>query len=170
MRSAFLSFALIICSLNLFSQQKNQLIFDQMANQTILYGQGTPDIFSNEPFSLWYAEEYTQYKVTEGSIQAIKPLLTGVTFRVVIGTWCKDSKREVPRFMKIINMLEFPLDKLEIIGVDRKKLCPEAGVVQGSVNFVPTFFISRNGKEIGQIIEQPQKTLEEDLLRILSQN
>ena len=146
---------LCISALNLSAQQTNKIIFDQMANQNILYGYGTVDVFQNEQFSQWYSSEYEQYNVNTEVLASAKPELKSITIKVVLATWCKDSKREVPRFIKILNALNFPLEKLEIIGVDRKKVCPEAGVEAGFVDFVPTFFFYRNGIEIGRIVEHP---------------
>lgn len=138
-----------------------------MANQNILYGRGTVDVFQSEQFSQWYTTEYEQYNVQTEVLASAKPDLKGITIKFVLATWCKDSKREVPRFIKILNTLEFPLEKMEIIGVDRKKVCPEAGVEAGFVDYVPTFFVYRNGIEIGRIVEHPTESLESDLLKIL---
>ena len=158
---------LCISALNLSAQQTNKIIFDQMSNQNILYGYGTVDVFQNEQFSQWYSSEYEQYNVNTEVLASAKPELKSITIKVVLATWCKDSKREVPRFIKILNALNFPLEKLEIIGVDRKKVCPEAGVEAGFVDFVPTFFFYRNGIEIGRIVEHPNETLESDLIKLL---
>lgn len=167
MRKLLPIFLLSFSVLQLNGQQSNKIIFDEMANQSILYGLGTVDVFQNEQFSQWYSTEYEQYNVNTQVLTSAKPELKSITIKVVLATWCKDSKREVPRFIKILNALEFPSEKLEIIGVDRKKVCPEAGVEAGFVAFVPTFFFFRNGIEIGRIVEHPNESLESDLIKIL---
>ena len=38
------------------------------------------------------------------------------------------------------------------------------------IKFVPTFIVSDNaGKELGRIVENPSKTLEEDLIKLINQ-
>jgi len=63
--------------------------------------------------------------------------------------------------------MEFPFNNLDLICVNRSKTAEEVGVEKGYVDFVPTFIISKEGKEIGRIVEEPTESLEKDLLAIL---
>jgi thiol-disulfide isomerase/thioredoxin len=38
-----------------------------------------------------------------------------------MGTWCGDSKREVPRFIKILKSVDFPMENLKIVALDKRK-------------------------------------------------
>jgi len=148
-------------------QSKNNVVFDENADQMILYGFATPEAFQADPFVKWYTAEYSNYTPQEDVVSAIASLKESVNVLVVLGTWCGDSKREVPRFMKIMDDAGFSEKQITIIGVNRFKICPEANIHQGDVQLVPTFIISKNGKELGRIEETPLVTLEEDFLRII---
>ena len=88
--------------------------------------------------------------------------------KIVLGTWCIDSRREVPRFVKILDFIEFPSDKILFINVDEEKKGLSDEVQGLEINFVPTFIVYENGKEIGRIIETPFMSLEEDLINIVN--
>ncbi len=148
-------------------QSKNNVVFDENANQMILYGYVTPEAFQTEPFAKWYLDEYENYTTQGDVVSAIAKLKEGVSVMVVLGTWCGDSKREVPRFLKIMDGAGFSYEHITIIGVNRFKVCPEANVQKGDIHLVPTFIIYKNGKELGRIEEIPLLSLEEDILRII---
>lgn len=85
-----------------------------------------------------------------------------------MGTWCSDSREQIPAFYKILDELNYPSDKVTLICVDRKKkgLSNEADGL--NIELVPTIIFYRNGEEIGRIIETPQESLEKDLLGIIN--
>jgi len=77
-----------------------------------------------------------------------------------MGTWCGDSKREVPRFIKVLEAANFPVDNLKIVAVDRRKeqykKSPTGEEWGLSIKRVPTFIFYKNGKESNRIIESPR--------------
>lgn len=170
MRLQILVLAILIGPTVVLAQHTNKIIFDEMVNQNILYGKVIPEDFQTEPFHAWFSMNYDSYQPDAAVLNDLKPLLKGVTFELVVSTWCPDSKRETPRFLKLLNQLNVPSDRINIIAVNRRKVCPEAGVDEGYIDFVPTFIIRSNEVEIGRIIERPTKTLEEDVLSILKKD
>jgi len=88
---------------------------------------------------------------------------------IYFGSWCSDSRREIPRFFKIIDYLNIDYDKIIITGLDRNKTAPNYQENKWNIQFVPTFiFLNKNKKEIGRIIETPIESLEQDFLDILT--
>ena len=87
-----------------------------------------------------------------------------------MGSWCPDSRREVPRFMRILHVWQFPLENVTFIGVDNAKLSPVGEYDKLDIQRVPTFIIYRNNLEAGRIIENPSTSLEQDLVNILTSN
>jgi thiol-disulfide isomerase/thioredoxin len=154
----------------MFAQHNNKIIFDEMVNQSILYGEVNPEDFQNELFGLWYNEGFENYQPNAEVVDQIKPLLKNVTFELIVATWCPDSKRETPRFIKLLSKLDLAKSRYKMIAVNRKKVSPEAGVTEGYIDYVPTFIIRQNGNEIGRIVERPTETLERDLLAILDKD
>ena len=42
-----------------------------------------------------------------------------------MGTWCGDSKRETPRFFKILELADFEMTNFELVTVNRSKKTPD---------------------------------------------
>lgn len=150
------------------AQELNQVVFDEGANQKILYGECNISGFQKSPFSKWYKPEFKDYTPDAAIIDSLKSKLESIEIKIILGTWCSDSQREVPRFIKILQSLDFPLEKVQIICVNSSKTAVEYRVNVGDIELVPTFFIMLEGGEIGRIEETPTKSLEKDFLDILS--
>jgi thiol-disulfide isomerase/thioredoxin len=90
--------------------------------------------------------------------------------KIVMGTWCPDSRREVPKLMKILDIWRFPVSQLTIIGVDKAKKAPVSEYESLDIQRVPTFIIYKNNIEAGRIIENPVTSLEQDMVNILTRN
>lgn len=89
---------------------------------------------------------------------------------VVLGTWCHDSQREVPRLLRILDELgRLGVDvPARYIAVSREKKEP-ADQIQGlGIEMVSTIIYYRNGAEMGRIVETPDGPLEDHLLRIVA--
>jgi thiol-disulfide isomerase/thioredoxin len=138
---------------------------------TWILGYFNPNQLMKEPYTAWYEKGIDNY--IPGS-DALNKLLdkdkTGLTIKVVMGIWCPDSRREVPRFMKIMGLWQFPSDKLTFIGVDEEKQSPVGEYKSLDIQRVPTFIIYKNNIEAGRIIENPVTSLEQDIVNILSKN
>jgi thiol-disulfide isomerase/thioredoxin len=91
-----------------------------------------------------------------------------LTITIVLGTWCSDSRREVPRFMKIIDLWGFPREKIRFIGVDINKIAPLEEYSGLDIERVPTFIFFEKKIEKGRIIEVPVTSLEQDTENILA--
>ena len=123
--------------------------------------------FEQRPFDAWFAKNYRDYKVKAKDAKDIKDLLNNVDIVVVMGTWCPDSRREVPRLYKILDYAHFDEKRLTVYAVDRSKKVPSGATDNLNIKRVPTIIVIRDGKEIGRIIEYPVFSLEKDLTMIL---
>jgi thiol-disulfide isomerase/thioredoxin len=121
-----------------------------------------------EPHSVWFYKGYDEYQVSPEALKSLEGIsLDGITIKIVMGTWCPDSRREVPRFMKVLDTWKFPSGLVTFIGVDNGKLSPIAEYEQLEIHRVPTFIIYKNNIEAGRIIENPVTSLEQDMVNIL---
>jgi hypothetical protein len=103
---------------------------------------------------------------------ALAAVPLGAEVTIFLGTWCGDSRREVPRFWKAVDIAgsggtDLPF-AIHYIGVDRKKKEPSAPVTNNNILFVPTFIVSREGREVGRVVEQSPNGIEKDLLALLT--
>jgi len=124
---------------------------------------------TREPYSTWYIKGFDEYTLNTDVINKLLEInKDGVTIKIVMGTWCPDSRREVPRFMRVIDVWQFPVSKITFIGVDDAKQSPVGEYVSLDIMRVPTFIIYKNNIETGRIIENPTTSLEQDMVNILT--
>jgi thiol-disulfide isomerase/thioredoxin len=127
--------------------------------------------FNAEPHSAWFVKGMTEYSFNTQSVDTLKGINTGgLSIRIVLGTWCPDSRREVPRFMRILKDIDFPADRVAFLGVDNMKIAPIDNYEALGIERVPTFIFYKNNVEIGRIIENPVTSLEQDMVNILTRN
>ena len=77
-----------------------------------------------------------------------------------MGTWCHDSKREVPRFYKILNTINYDKKNLQIVGLKKNKKGYFNDYSNYNIKNTPTFIFFQDGNEIGRIVEKPKGSLE----------
>lgn len=118
------------------------------------------------PHATWFEKNDQAYKVDRASLAGVDALLEGVEIKVVMGTWCHDSKREVPRFYKILK--DASGADVEMIGLDRKKQAPNDEIDGMGITNTPTFIFYKNGEELNRIVETPVESLEKDMMKILN--
>jgi thiol-disulfide isomerase/thioredoxin len=127
-------------------------------------------IRDREPHMTWYEEEYnsSEYMPDADIIEELKTIAADdLEITIVLGTWCPDSRREVPRFMKLVTAWGFPEEKIRFIGVDINKVAPLGDYPALGIERVPTFIFYENKIETGRIIEVPVTSLEQDTRDIL---
>jgi thiol-disulfide isomerase/thioredoxin len=152
------------------SRQKEQST-DFSEQSTWLLGYFNPLRLSQPPYSEWYTKGFNDYQPAKEVIDKLTSIYKNdLSIRIVMGTWCPDSRREVPRFMKIMDQWQFPRENITFIGVDNEKLSPVGDFDKLDIQRVPTFIILKNKIETGRIIENPVASLEQDLLDILTRN
>jgi len=162
------SIILLLLTITCYSQDINKVEYSERAGNMILIGECNRDAFTMEPFLEWYDMEYEEYTPDQIIIEKLKKDINNVSrIKIVMGSWCSDSQREVPRFYRIMDEAGIPDEKVELISVNRDKMIPGIDISALKIERVPTFIIYDGIKELGRIIESPVETLEEDLLRIL---
>lgn len=150
------------------SQELNKLVYDTSAAQEILIGYCDREgLRLCDEFFPHYLAEYFHYEPDIEILDKIKGNLDSLDITIVLATWCHDSREQVPRFLHVLDSLNFEQGKLTMIAVDRQKTTEKSDISELDIQRVPTFIFYRNENEIGRIIETPHKTLEWDFLRIL---
>jgi hypothetical protein len=136
---------------------------------TWILGYFNPDRLTHYPYSTWYTTGFEEYMPKTEALNNLMDISKeNLKIKVVMGTWCPDSRREVPRFMKVIETWQFPLSDMTFIGVDNAKLSPVGEYTNLDIVRVPTFIVYKNNIEAGRIIENPATSLEQDLVNILT--
>lgn len=151
-------------------QQINQTEFDEKAGDKILIGHVNLEGLKSVPFNAWFDAEYTGYQIDDSTLTTIDKddFIDNVKITMVLGTWCSDSRREVPRFYKILESLEYDLENMKVICVNTGKTAEGTGADQLDIQRVPTIIFYRENVELSRIIESTQESLEKDMRKILS--
>ncbi len=168
MKRLFLILLISLLTFNTFAQNElNQVVIDEMINEEIILGYCDREGLTFEPFNEWFQSEYDYYEMDQETLDMVNnQVLDNVKIKIVLGTWCHDSQREVPRFYKIADYLDF--DNFILIGVNRAKIADGTEVDELNIDLVPTFIFYNADEEIGRIIESPTESLEKDIFEIIS--
>lgn len=129
------------------------------------YGTLNESLIKNHSGYPWFNKQYEKYIPKVQKID--KSLLNQITIKIFMGTWCHDSKREVPRFYKILNTLNYDQTNLQIVGLNKDKKGYFNDYSYLNIKNTPTFIFFKNDKEIGRIIERPKGSLELQIQNIL---
>jgi hypothetical protein len=159
-----------VCS-SLHAQSFRNERYTDADGNTILLGSCARETLYEAPFGQWFQQAYEQYVVDTATCVFIRPLLAGKKITLFMGTWCGDSRREVPRILKMLDCCGFPPEQLQLVMVSNQpgmyKQSPGHEEAGRQIRRVPTLIIESGDDEWGRIIELPVVSLEKDLLRIL---
>ena len=118
---------------------------------------------------------YSQFKAAYDSIhigdefvEIIRNNVAGINVTVFFGVWCPDSRRDVPRFLRLADLAGIPGTQVKLYSLDRSKKSGDGLTEYYGIERVPTFIFFKNGEEIGRIVETPKTTIEGDILAILA--
>lgn len=138
--------------------------FTQMQAQQSPCSLDTKTLFTGE-YGTQFNESYEAY---QADTEKLKKLQTkGVSIIAVLGLWCEDSQREIPRLMRILETENLKNIPVNYYLVDTDKKCADPDVQSLNVQYVPALIFYRDGVEIGRIIEKPETSLEADIAKLL---
>jgi thiol-disulfide isomerase/thioredoxin len=126
-----------------------------------------------------WQEEYAAYEPDSAGVAVLAGAPDSLSVLIVLGSWCGDSAREVPRFWKLLDEADNPDIAVRMIAIGRRSDEGAGPVLAGlglpedprqayDVEYVPTFIFKLGDRELGRIIESPQESLEADTERILA--
>ncbi len=84
-----------------------------------------------------------------------------------LGTWCRDSIREAPKLLKLLEAANNPNISLDLYAVNTSMEDGAALAKRHGIRAVPTIIFFRDGRELGRIIESPATTMEKAFLKIV---
>ncbi|HVF60422.1 MAG TPA: hypothetical protein VNJ70_11480 [Thermoanaerobaculia bacterium] len=115
----------------------------------------------------WVAEEVAA-QPDAAAARALAAVPPGAEVTVYLGTWCGDSKRELPRLWRALDETggAAPV-AFRYVAVGRDKKEPAALTEGAGLLYVPTFVVERDGREVGRIVEESPHGVERDLLALL---
>jgi len=113
-----------------------------------------------------FKRNYDRYEVSAG-IDGLPPDLE---VKILFGTWCHDSEREIPRVLKLLAASDVKEENISLIALDIRKEEPEGRAKALDVRFTPTFVFFSDGIELGRIVERPTESLQADIKAIVGRS
>jgi len=104
---------------------------------------------------------YKNYILSDEQKRMVKAWPANMSIDIYFGTWCHDSQREVPKLLKALQVNTRVTHSL--IALDTHKSDPLGLAKSAAVQYTPTFIIYINKREVGRVIERPQKDLISDI-------
>ena len=138
---------------------------------TYLYGEINREGLLSANYQSWFKARYDAYTPNKERLQECnEAALEGVSVKLLMATWCGDSKRNVPVFYKIMDELGFDENKLQVWALDRSKRGPNNEQTRFGVSRVPTMIFYRDDVEMGRFVERPQpgQKLEDIIVDIIN--
>jgi thiol-disulfide isomerase/thioredoxin len=139
--------------------------------RTQLAGLVPLNMLKAEPYSNWFQKSYMNYYVNEKVAKRLGKYLKDMDIQVFMGTWCGDSKREIPRLVRVLEVARIDPARVNYVCVyaepERRNMSPTQEQKGRNIHHVPTIILFKNGKEVGRVIESPLLSLEEDLLEVV---
>ncbi|MAO66341.1 MAG: hypothetical protein CL666_15215 [Balneola sp.] len=135
------------------------------AQETELTGPVTEkQILENDRIYEIYIDRYTPDSV---AIDYLMNMKEPVKLMVFLGSWCRESKKYIPRLMKSLREADAKNIHVEYVGVNAQKNSPESFLNMHQIKYIPTVVVLKGDKEIGRIVEEPQQPIELELMEIL---
>jgi len=167
MRMIIVSIIIVIAGFQANAQMMNSMVVDQNTKTKMLIGYCDKSGLQKDVYGVYFNSQYDLYKPDESYIKKLSTKLNDVEITIVLGTWCSDSQREVPRFYKVLNDAGYNDKRVKVIAVDKSKEAIVVDISNLNIERVPTFIIYKNDVEIGRIIETPKNSLERNLWKII---
>ena len=145
---------------------------DTQGNQMLL-GLHKKEDLQQSPYKEWFDRNYSDYKIDSSSVSLLMPLIKNKQFEIFMGTWCGDSRREVPRMYKILEYAGVKPAQIKLVMVDDHnstyKQSPGHEEKAKLIHRVPDLIVYEHKKEMNRIVEYPVVSLEKDLLVIMKE-
>lgn len=116
-----------------------------------------------------WVSQTVESRIDEQAAEALTSVPPGAEVTVFLGTWCSDSRREVPRLWRALDQVgDMVPFEITYVAVDREKTEPADLLTGQEIEYVPTFIVRRDGHEVGRVVEEAPDGIESDLLALLT--
>jgi hypothetical protein len=139
--------------------------------EPMLLGTCTRERLEQQPYGTWFNANYAAYTVDSTVAATLRSGLATKKFMIFMGTWCGDSRREVPRIFKLFDYCGVKASQIQLVCLSNEranyKQSPGHEEQGLDIHRVPDLLVFSNKEELGRIVESPVASLEKDLLAIL---
>lgn len=160
---------LLLCTVTFCFAQEKTTYINQRGEVHLCGPFDINELEEDSLYASWYNKRYDEFKLDD-TTYSWSSELNDVEVDIYMGTWCGDSKKWVPSFLKAWDQLGLDRKKLSYTALydtdERYKQGPNGEEKGLQIHRVPTFIFKRDGKEIARIVETPQNDLLTDIGQI----
>lgn len=117
-----------------------------------------------------FYQQFESSSISQQDIEGLSAIDKNLTLRLLFGSWCHDSEREVPKIIKLVEAAANPNLVLMLTAISSDKLQPESAVARYNLKYTPTLVVIRDGQELGRIIEMPEHSWAADIVALAQQH
>ena len=137
-------------------------------NYQVVEGEVDANYLFNSPNTAWFQKNYESYVVDDIALNKDFSKLDEFNIEIFMNIKCHDSEREVPRFLKILNSLNFSTENLRIILLNSDKKTSNGLEIGKNITNTPTIIFLKNSNEENRIVEFPFENLEKDIYKLIN--
>ena len=163
---------LVLCTLIPFNNSYSQEInfYKNAKGESHICGEFPLDYLEHDSvYKIWFNKYYNELKLPENKLR-LKSKLKKTTVDIYLGTWCDDSKKWVPQFVKLWDELGLKRSQLRLIGLyndkERYKTSLNGEEKDQQIHRLPTFVFKSNNVEYARVVESPKNDLVTDIAQI----
>lgn len=117
-------------------------------------------------YAPWFKSNYNPYQPDGESVVYIDNHKANLEFLVYLGTWCKHSRRTVPRLLKALDAAHVPATKVKLYGLDEKLKGADMPAEQ-KITQVPTLVIYCHGRHCGSVTDADGEHMENEIKKLV---
>ena len=163
---------LVLCTFFSFTSSYCQEInfYKDAQGETHICGEFPLDYLERDSnYKIWFNNNYNELKLPKKRLR-LKSKLKNTTVDIYLGTWCGDSKKWVPQFIRLWDELGLKRSQLRLIGLyndeERYKTAPNGEEQGKQIHRVPAFIFKSDNVEYARIVESPKTNLVTDIAQI----
>ncbi|OSZ82714.1 hypothetical protein CAP35_05480 [Chitinophagaceae bacterium IBVUCB1] len=160
----------LMMGMTTFAQTDYSTSVDSQNGAVVYKGQFLFNDLQKEPSFKWLASGIESYKPDMGDMAFLQQHLANYSIVTVMGTWCEDSQILLPRLLKVMGMVNYPMPMYTMYGVDRSKQTKYGESKFYNITRVPVFILVKDNEEVGRITESVSKSIEADLRAIIEKD
>lgn len=163
---------LVLCTIFTFTTSYSQDInfYKNAKGDTHICGEFPLDYLERDSnYKIWFNKYYNELKLPKKRLR-LKSKLKNTTVDIYLGTWCGDSKKWVPQFIRLWDELGLKRSQLRLIGLyndeKRYKTAPKGEEQWKQIHRLPAFIFKSKNVEYARIVESPKNDLVTDVAQI----
>jgi tetratricopeptide (TPR) repeat protein len=161
---------MVLCTVFTYTYSQDINFYKNAKGDTHICGEFPIDYLEKDSiYKIWFNNYYNELKLPKKRLR-LKSKLKKTTVDIYLGTWCGDSKKWVPQFIRLWDELGLKRNQLRLVGFyndkTRYKTAPNGEEQGKQIHRVPTFIFKSNNIEYARIVESPKNDLVTDVAQI----